>query len=70
MQETEYAKFIILRSVPINVVLPAPEGAETTKRMPEWLADKLFNIGKLFANAIEFGFCLDDMAADHGAGGF
>ena len=53
----------------MRVVLPAPEGAEITKRMPlRWMV-RLFNVGELFSNAVEFRFRLDDEARDGGVCG-
>ena len=50
----------------MSVVLPAPEGAEMTKRMPLRWMSRLLNVGKLFADAVKFGLRLDDEAGDDG----
>ena len=70
MHETEYSKSGFWRRVEINVVLPAPDGAEMTNRMPERIEVRLFNVGKLFTNQIEFGLRIDDESADCGVRSF
>ena len=54
----------------MSAVFPAPEGAEMTKRMPERWMSRLLNVGKLFADAVEFSLRLDDESGDGGGGGF
>ena len=54
----------------MSVVFPAPEGAEMTKRMPVRWMSRLLNVGKLFADAVEFGLRFDDESGDGGGGGY
>ena len=41
------------------MVLPAPEGAEMTKRIP-WRLNCLLKVLNLLADFLEFGFACDD----------
>src|SRR5690606_16311422 len=58
VHETAYTKSGFCRRAEHKVVLPAPDGAERTKRMPvRWKV--LFNVGQLFADSIKIGFGLN-----------
>ena len=53
----------------MRVVLPAPDGAEMTKRIPVRVMESLFNVGKLFADPVQFCLCVDDESSDARVGG-
>ena len=53
----------------MRVVLPAPDGAEMTKRIPVRVMARLFNVGKLFADPVQLGLRVDDESGDARVGG-
>ena len=50
--------------------MPAPDGAEMTKRIPVRVMVRLFNVGKLFADAVQLSLRVDHESSDESVGGF
>src|SRR5215472_11117330 len=55
----------VCRSVSTSVVFPAPEGAESTKRIP-LRVNRLLKVLNLLANFFQFGLASDDPLRDGG----
>src|ERR1700719_5421335 len=55
----------VLRSASTRVVFPAPDGAESTKRIP-LRVNRLLKVLNLLADFFEFGFTSDDALGDAG----
>jgi len=51
VQLTEYTRSGVCRTLEQSVVLPVPEGAETTNKIPDRV--KLFKVGRLFPELLQ-----------------
>ena len=69
VHETEYTKSGVCRSASQSVVLPAPDGAETTNKMP-LRVNCLLKVLDLLADLLELGFAKNHALRDRGVVSF